>query len=776
MLPPKLKERAQYQPAADSPRRPDGSEFLDWNRSLAGVADALLVFFPALALARKLSLPQIVSPGEVVSATTRVGFEPLTNYVQFALCALVVWSAFLLAFRRGRPLLAGISKLPEGYLGMSRRARSFLWLLGAAASAVYLVNVTSVTLDGPLTDLYHEGEHLGFIPALAENKAVLESTFLAHGPGVDLLPGFVSTRFASSGHGIVATRLTYAALRTVAVIASLLAVLAFARLVSPGSTRAHWLACSVLALMTFVVALEIGAWTDVPTFHKTMNPRDAGFLLQVLAVLGFALVEKDARRGTAALALAAAIGASLPLAVFYSYDRGLYGALFLLLTSTAFAVCGGKPARTWFIGVSAGAAIGSAIVYATFGLQGIDAVREQLGFWIRYGRAIWAYAGLAALPDTWTGVVLAGSFIALALGSVRVVRAIAAAPSLREAVRGEIGVIVLIAASISCWRMAIERGDAGHVAWGVTASWIMLCVFAAKLALDVLRSSPWFDPAPRASASMNYGASVVMVGVSAVVGCNLVFLDPAAAYDRLLHHYYGALQKTDATILSPQQLRTLDAVRDDLRPGSCFYTLTNEGAWYYLLQRKSCSRFYQLTNARPLAAQREIVAALEATAPAVILFSSGGWSSTVVDSVSMFNASSEVMRYVLSHYIPLKLVAGNWFWQRSDEPLRFSGRREGAISRVPSASDRTSDLPVSGTYGSDRTTAPPRALIVTEGSENTPIWAGQPDSDELSEGRWSAEIPTAVLAPGHHRARIWAFRDKAEPMLQLGTDVDFELR
>ncbi len=137
----------------------------DWTHSLAGVADALLVFFPALTLARKLSLPQITSSDGIVSATTRAGFETLTNYAQFALCALVVWVAFFFGYRRGRPLLAWISKLAENPRAMSRGARAFAWGFAGVALVVYLVNVTSFSLDEPLTNLFEEGEYLGFIPA-----------------------------------------------------------------------------------------------------------------------------------------------------------------------------------------------------------------------------------------------------------------------------------------------------------------------------------------------------------------------------------------------------------------------------------------------------------------------------------------------------------------------------------------------------------------------------------------------------------------------------------
>ncbi len=775
MLPRDLKTR-QESPREGLPRPQIGAgDSQDWGRSLAGVADALLVFFPALALARKISLPQLASPADVVSATTRAGFEPLTNYAQFALCALAVWLAFFLGYRRGRPLLAWISNVGQTTLRMPLGAGATGWSAAAALLVVYLVNVTGVTLDAPLTDLFHEGEYLGFIPALTGEDAVLASTFTAHGPGVDLLPGFVSSRFAAPEHGIVATRAVYAALRTAAVIASFLVLLTFARLLSPGP-RGQWLASSTVALFFFVVALQIGAWPGVPTFHKTINARDAGFLLQVLGVLVFAQSATSARRPLTALALAVAVGGSLPAGVFYAYDRGLYGAVFLLLASTAFAICGGRLARIWFSGLLVGAALASAGLLAAFGPVGIDAVREQIAFWIAHGRAIWAYEGVVVLPDSWPGLLLAGSFVALALGTVRAIRAIAAARSFREGVRREIGVIILAAASISCWRMAIERGDPGHVAWGVTASWIMLSVFVARFALDALRSLPRFGRVPGASGALTYGASVIMVGISAVVGCNLLFLDPLAAYDRLAHRYSGAWRTTDATILSAPQLRTLAAVRDDVHSSSCFYTLTNEGAWYYLLQKKSCTRFHQVTNARPLSAQREIVAALEAAPPAVLLFSSGGWSSTFVDGVSMFDANAQVMRYVLAHYVPWKLVAGNWFWKRSDRPLRFSDRSEGAHSGVPSEWPRAADLRVSGTYGSARTDSPPAALFVTDGEQDTPIWAGRPDAADLREDRWSVEIPTATLAPGDHRIRVWTFREQGAPLLQLGTDILLRLR
>ena len=743
----------------------------DRNRLLAGVGDALLVFFPALAVVEQWSLPRLARLGEVVSATTRTGFEPLTNYVQFAACALVVGIGFLLGYRRGEPLVLWIARLRLARAGRSRRMGASIGIL---AATVYFVNVSSVTLDAPLSDGFHEGEYLGFIPALVSGKAVLPSTFLVHGPGVDLLPGLIATTWADPENGIVATRAVYAALRIAAVLASSLAVVALVRLLyADGAPRSRWLP-SALALMVFVVALQV-YWPDVPTPHKTVNTRDAAYLLQVVMVLVFAQMQKNARP-LAALTIAVGAGISLPWAVVYCYDHGLYGAAFLAFASAAFAVCGGRWARTWFTGLGAGAVIGGALVYAVFGAQGVAAMSGQLAFWIRYGRALWAYPGIVALPDSRAGLLLAGAFIALAIAAARMLRAVSGCGSMREAVRSEIGVVVMSAASVSCLRMAIERGDVGHVAWGVTPSWIMLSAFTGAFVADYFRSVRDTSLPEGAGGLADTGAFALAIAVSAVVGCNLLLLNPYAAYDRLVTQYYAALRTTDAEILSPQQTITLETVRDDVRQSSCFYTLTNEGSWYYLLRKPSCSRFYQLTNARPISAQREVVAALAATAPATILFASGGWSSSGIDGVSSFDAHPEVMRYVLTHYRPGKLVADNWFWRRTEEPLRFAGRARGATVDRASEATRGWDLPLTGTYGSELEKAPPKALFVTDGDENAPISANRPDVDEQLRNRWSVRIPTAPLVSGPHRIRVWAFQDETVPMLQLGDDLELEIR
>jgi hypothetical protein len=37
-------------------------------------------------------------------------------------------------------------------------------------------------------------------------------------------------------------------------------------------------------------------------------------------------------------------------------------------------------------------------------------------------------------------------------------------------------------------------------------------------------------------------------------------------------------------------------------------------------------------------------------------------------------------------------------------------------------------------------------------------------------------VPTAILAPGMHRLRVWAFLGQGAPLLQLGGDIEARIR
>lgn len=745
-------------------------------RVWAATADALLVFAPALALVK--AVPPNLFPfasTDVVSATTRAGVEPLLNYAQFALCAAIVWIAFAFGYRRSRSIIEWVAGAVHDRLEISRAVRFATWAVGVCGLVVYLVNVGTSAIALPLTDLFHEGEYLGFVPVFDAHAPAIATTFTVHGPGVDLLPGYAATTVGLDDRGIVVVRSAYATLRFLAVVAAFWATAMLATLALPAASI---LARFVLAFTSFailVTALQAGAWPDELALHKTLNVRDLMFLVQIATALAFVHAQRSGRGAWTAEALAVACGALLPLGMIYCFDRGLYGVAFAGFLSIVIAICGKEWARRWFPGLVAGAAVATATAWVAIGNDGIAALQDQLAFWIRHGRAIWAYSGIATSGNTWAGFLLAGGFLAMALAAARFREALHASGRLAEATRRELPSLVLVAAAIASVRMAVERGDPGHIAWGTTAAWMLLSVYAGKFVVAAFTPSRPGDPSPIAADGHVSSRKIVIVAVAALLGFNCQLLDPWSAITTLYRGRGISLQTSDRSILSRDQMEVIAAMKAPMRDSRCFYTLTNESAWYYLLGKESCSRFYQVTNARPTTAQQEVVAALEDKRPSHILFSSTGWSNRI-DGISVFNANPLVARYVITHYVPERDIAGSWFWRRARALPTYADSVVGAIVDAPSEGSRSWDLPVNGTWRKEGLASSAQGLLVTVGDENTPVWAGRLESDDAAHGRWSAVLPTAGLTPGKHRVRIWAIQDEGAPMPLLGEIPDLQIR
>ncbi len=341
------------------------------------------------------------------------------------------------------------------------------------------------------------------------------------------------------------------------------------------------------------MARRTGIAQDTNWQCGAFNTRDLIFLTQIAAVLAFVQAQANLHRKRMGLALAAVCGALLPFGIVYSYDRGLYGVAFFGLASIAIASCGGKWGRNWLLGFGAGLAIAAPIVFLIIGNAGLQALIDQVAFWILYGRMIWAFPGLSTISSSWSGVLLIGSFIAMALAAARLYEALMVSRRVGDAVRQELPSLILVAASVASARMAIERGDPGHVAWGTTASWILLSIYIGKFVMDAVGPSPGASRVPAIADSAMPGRPMVFLAMSALIGWNLTLLNPYSAFIALHRGYATSLRTTDKAILSQGQTETVDAMRTRVSDSRCFYTMTNESAWHYLFGKESCSRFYQ---------------------------------------------------------------------------------------------------------------------------------------------------------------------------------------
>jgi hypothetical protein len=105
---------------------------------------------------------------------------------------------------------------------------------------------------------------------------------------------------------------------------------------------------------------------------------------------------------------------------------------------------------------------------------------------------------------------------------------------------------------------------------------------------------------------------------------------------------------------------------------SCFFTLSSEGLWYYLLRKPSCSRFHHLVYARTREAEAEVVASLARERPPVVLVENDNWSFRI-DGVPIAVTNPVIVQYVLSHYRPWRRIGAHWMWTRGDRPIAEDG-------------------------------------------------------------------------------------------------------
>ena len=733
-------------------------------RIAAGAANVALFTIPALGAVAWITLPAPANPAHGVTELWRAGVGSWTNYLQFAVFGVLMAVAFLAGYLRGMSVIVALFRALSGETTGSRTLRRALWCAVGVGALAYAVNASISSVTHPLTDAFHEGEYLGFIPTLRDGGSLADA-LTTHGPGVDLVPAYASVALAGPDNGIAVARLAYALLRAAAVFAALACLAFLCRLFAPEDSRSGWVVTTALAVLVLGVALRFGEWPDEPPMHKTLNARDAVYLVQVALSLAFArAMSVRPRASRAGPALAFLFGATLPWAPYYSYDRGLYGLAFAALVSLAMTASPWR--RAWLGGLLAGAAAGLVALFALVPRHDLAAAAEQIRYWMTHGRDLWSFPGIATPPEPWIPILLAGAAISIAAAVAIAVK------SLREYGRGvvvrEPAAVVMLAASLPLLRTAIERGDGTHVAWAVTPAWMFIAAGLARAAR--VRFAKRDVP----SVAVDEAAAIWAVLVSALVGYMLSLMNPAAAWARIDREILRGVRTADASVLSAEEREVQRAMAPAVRKSPCFVTLTNQPTWYYILGRPSCARFLAATNARPAEAQAEFVAALEAKRPEWILLGNRDWSN-VVDGVSFFDASPAVATYVLTHYVPDKLVAGNGFWRRASGPPVWSQERIGSATIHPAIASRRFDASLRGTLTSEQALHPPSALLLTADEPPRPLWAGVPDGPAWRGGAWSVTLPTAALPAGTHRLQAWARRDTTAEWVRLGEAVDVRI-
>ncbi|MFL5310055.1 MAG: hypothetical protein ACJ79H_06315, partial [Myxococcales bacterium] len=545
--------------------------------------------------------PPIVSPSSIA------GYPAVGNaIVYFSGLALGVLFAFLLARFDADRTRAWVGRA----LATLSRPRVAL-SAGLVLFAAFVVNNSLGNPAGPVYDLFHEGETLGFKPAFRQLAHPFERTFLIHGFGMDVLPSLAADLVSRPGHGIAVARAFLMAEEAGTWIALLWLVFEVLRWAAPGERRIR-----TAALAAFCLAH--------PFFYVVTVPRSLASFCQTAATLRFlGAGPRGEARTWRQTALAFAIGASLPLALLYNYSEAVaFGGVFAAVSGIA-AAQGRKTLNAWLRGAAPGIAAGIAVLLVSLGGSQVRAMLSTVMYWIEVGGWIWAQ------PILQTSILKQRYFWPIAGAHLLVVVYLGTrvrSSGWRDSLRADADIWTLLVLSLASTKTWIDRPDSPHLALGAILATALLVSLAVR----------WWvagrsQPGARSPLIVAAGAALL------VFGGGPAQFDPTAAWTKL-GEYRSGQRTLDANELTGDLQESAARLGPEIRSQRCFFTLTSEGVWYYLFDKPSCSRFHQLIYARTPRTQREVVDDLRRENPGIVLFRNAGYGNWI-DGITVGNSN-----------------------------------------------------------------------------------------------------------------------------------------
>ena len=471
---------------------------------------------------------------------------------------------------------------------------------------IYLVSYAS-TAHLLTIDLFHRGESIGPASDYLRGKAPYRGVFPLHGMLEDgLLDAWLMKLFGRS--------LDVAMTRTVVLGAFLSVAIWYLGLAIFESIP--------LALLTVATA----AWTT------TENNRTF-FQVAVVALLWIGLK----RRSTVAVALS---GFFAGVALFFSYEIGLYSIAGALVSiALCWLVCGpalaGRPAEaglhtmraalTFTVGLIVGCT--PFVVYLI--ARGVLPDFATVSF-VTIPRIIDAVWSLP-FPDlvstfrknlnlhTLAEFVLFEKFH-LILSPLTI--AVAAIYLIQRALRRRMdtldrALLVLTVFATITQRTAFGRAEFRHQYFSAFLIGPMLVILAV-VAIGRLRQI-WMegDPGTRAFASMVVLLAIPIFGVLFWVPDLInARIDDLVNYQRRVLHVQRDPYAEEVAFRIDQVSKT---IREFTRPNDSIFDFSNQPAFYFFADRPNPTRFYQVPIMSPRALQAEVIAALQAARPGLVI-------------------------------------------------------------------------------------------------------------------------------------------------------------
>lgn len=708
---------------------------------------------------------------DIVSRMVLDGIHPFSDYVKYLavlfgagvavtfasmLPALSRWTSWKATRQNDETASNNLRTLRRGQSGMRRGvtiAAALLigmWVLNRAA--------TPKDITGPLEDTFHEGEHIAWQPTLDTSAKPLSEMMLTHGFGLDVAPMWIADGLGADNR-LVLARLVLVAFEALSTLGAFWVLL---EVIKASPVRHSPAVVTGAALALLMLLLE---WN--PT-----NRRDLVFLIQLALTLR---MYRHAVAGERRMALweAAVIGMSIPAAFLYTYDRAIHFVLVLtpfLLGSIAFSGTNRRQLAPATLAVVIGAAGAMLVLVATVGGSEIWSIVGQLRYWSETMKYIF---GVSLFREGRRDIIVFSMAASAQVVAVGLLLRRWRAYGLRRAWHENAAVVLLLGAAIVHMRIVLDTSDMFHLEWAVIPSMLLavvLPILGLGKDLTALGDASAHERQSWQRRTVAFGAIFLLAALASGSVTRLIADANPLRVSRSISYLGNAYRTTDSAIVKPDYRAAASFAAGRLSRSDCFYTLTSEAAWYYLVDRPTCSEFHQLINARTTTAQKAVIADLATKRPPIVLYDNGMWSNRL-HGVTIYESNPLVVEYVLANYRPAAIIGNHWFWERSKRPWQFADGAfsRGSVNALPLQVAMKDTTRASGTIERDRFTRE-SAIFVTYGEgRNQRIAAIARDFDVGPERiDWTADLPVSAVPHGNQQLRFWLWEAQSFTLFPIG--------
>lgn len=754
------------------------------------LSSSVISFCVLVPLLGSISIPLEQNDAGIISLVSALNVSPYTEYIKFLILLLTPILVGVVTLNFSQVLVSKhwtiLSDITRKISCVLSHERLFT-ALTLTLIFLWSVNRNYILLGFTLTDAFHEGEYLGFLPNfLTLNKPLLES-FMIHGFGMDVLTSLIANQLADRANVIALTRflrmteglITY--LGCFWIIWELVLLNKF----NNSSRQKVFLLLSILFVVTDGVLFRVR--TD------TFAGRDTLFVLQLALVIKFFRVisQKDALSRFKGVLLPFFIGMSIPISVLYVYDRAAYFFLIYLLACALVLSFGKQISRRWLYSSIIGCTASAIAVVFLLGLDQVVELSSQMSYWIHYGKYItfvppppfsfgresivfWRYFSFATLVPVFSVIYLILDYKKEHKSAKFWSR--------------NCSVFILLLASVIYSRIILDRSpDAGSGSLIAVFLLVCICLSTFKVYLEEQIDRVLVSPLPR-------WWVVLLIAIIILIH---PILNPLLLPNKFIG-LYQSYRTPDVKVIRQDFIESYRAMSSEVDQSSCFFTMDSEGLWYYLFNKQSCTKFSILAYAKTRSAQETIVREIDDKKPSIILFFAGG--DVVGARTPISDSSSIVYQYVLSHYKPHALVAGRWFWKRDEKRLTFAdknSRVDGSVKTIDVIKigdvikpgiDKANRIRISNDLGSqfhkgDRVWLNGTSSLTNQNGSTNAVYLSYGEDNKLisaawvaPDSTWRAHIPTLLLpARSDGVLRVWGYDAKVNQLMQVGQDIKIDL-